>query len=55
MASKAAQWQAQHEHYGPAGYGMDEQGGPQAGPSHHPPHLGQPYEGQWPPSLAARP
>ncbi|KAG0661857.1 hypothetical protein C6P46_003748 [Rhodotorula mucilaginosa] len=47
MASKAAQWQAQHEHYGPAGYGLDEQGGPQAGPSslaHHPPHLGQPYE-----------
>lgn len=52
MASKAAQWQAQHEHYGPAGYGLDEQGGPQAGPSslaHHPPHLGQPYEGQWAP------
>ncbi|GAA5873140.1 hypothetical protein JCM3774_000061 [Rhodotorula dairenensis] len=47
MASKAAQWQAQHEHYGPASYGLDEQGGAQAGPSslgHHPQHPAQPYE-----------
>lgn len=49
MAGKAAQWQAQHEHYGPAGYGLDEQGGAQQGPSslgHHPQHPAQPYERQ---------